>query len=415
MSPFSYKKNISALLLTLFSLVVCFVITETTREPKSVSAMGPNPITYIANQAAVPTGDQAAVSNTAASAAKEYFLDGIVTSASKVVISNLTQSIVSWINSGFQGGGPGFVTDPEAYFTDMADQIAGDFIFSNTKLGFMCEPFSIDVKIALNLGYNTRTSKRNFCRLSEIVQNTENYVKFTTGDFSQGGWESFFEISQNPANNAMGAHLISKDELRKAILEKRSAKVLELNFGDGFLSSRDCLERDSNGECTKEGPIKTPGATINDNLSNVLGTGFRQLELADEFNEIVGALVGQLVQTVLSKGLTSFSQGGQNYNSLGTGSDDITVSCSPEGGLVDVGDYATWRVSVIGDETNTPATPTTYKWSGEGIDGDTAAVVDVIYQTPGIKTAAVEVTTGDRYIVKYKECVPNILVDQPLP
>ena len=53
------------------------------------------------------------------------------------------------------------------------------------------------------------------------------------------------------------------------------------------------------GECIKYGPTKTPGSVIESQLSNVLGSGLRQLELADEFDEMVGALVGQMVKNVV--------------------------------------------------------------------------------------------------------------------
>ena len=42
----------------------------------------------------------------------------------------------------------------------------------------------------------------------------------------------------------------------------------------------------------------TPGSLLNDSLSQVLGSSFRELELADEFNEIFTALVGALATAI---------------------------------------------------------------------------------------------------------------------
>ncbi len=367
--------------------------------PKYALALVP-----VAEPTAVPVGDKAVTANSFASADKELFMD-LASQAMKVVLSNMTQSIVSWINSGFQGS-PAFVSNPSRYLVDVGDQIAGNFI-AGTELGFMCEPFALDIRLALNLGYNSTFTQRNFCRLSDVVGNTENFGKFTSGDFSQGGWDSWFEITQNTSNNPLGGYISAKNELALRTERGQQLEITKLNWGKGFLSYQECLEQDQNGKCTKYGDIQTPGTVIESQLNSALPTGMRQLELADEFNEIVGALVGQLVQTVFTKGLSSFGPGGSNYGSLQqTNSDTLVSYCSPNIRVAAIGDSVTWSVRVGGGLPGTP----TYYWSGHPeLLGATSQSVTVTYLTPGDKEGAVTVTKGGQRL--YQRCTATVLVE----
>lgn len=352
------------------------------------------------------------VADSKAGLAKEFTLDGILNAGMKLVISNVTSSIVNWINSGFQGG-PAFITNPESFFTDVADQVAGNFI-AGTELGFLCEPFSSDIRIALNIGYSSSFTQRNYCRLSDIINNTENFAKFTAGDFSQGGWDSWFEITQNPSNNPLGAYIAAETELTQRTSSAQQTEKLKLDWGDGFLSFQECEVRGPSGSgdpndapCEKYGDIKTPGTIINNQLSDTLGTGFRQLELADEINEIVGALVGQLVNTVLKEGLSSFGSGGSNFNSLSSvdRGPALTAWCFADVSSSLLGGNVTWTVDTFGGAAGVP----TYFWSGDGVQDAVSPSVTVAYITPGYKTASVRVTKGGENI--FQNCNSGVLVE----
>lgn len=338
-------------------------------------------------------------------ASKETLWDAIAKQAAQVTISNITSSIVSWINSGFRGS-PAFVTDPAGFLTDTADQIAGNFI-AGTELGFICDPFELNVRAALNLNYSSSFAKRNFCRLSGAVSNVENFAKFTAGDFSQGGWDSWFQITQNPQNNPLGVYLASKSELTDRIFGAQSIELLKLDWGNGFLSWRECIASNmETGECAEYSEIKTPGSVIENQLNNTLFTGTRQLELADEFNEIVGALIGQLVNTVLTQGLSSFGSGGSNQGSLGSGTSPLSVWCTPNTSVTSLsGGSVVWTAGTFGGLPGAP----TYLWSGEEINGAITSSVTASYSTSGFKTAAVRVTKGGQNL--FRNCNSGVLVE----
>lgn len=226
---------------------------------------------------------------------KENVFDGILVSIAKQVISTITQSIVNWINSGFEGG-PAFVTNPEAFFTDLADQVTGQFI-DRLGAGFLCQSFQIPLKLALSFDFNYggqgSYQERYSCTLSSIVDNISsgNIVSLDT----------FFDVAVTTSNNPYGSYLAAQQQLSLNILGKQYNQGKLLDWGRGFLSKKEC---DENGEnCT----ITTPGAIVEDQLANVMGSGIRQLELADEINEIIGALVNQMVKTVIETGVSGLS------------------------------------------------------------------------------------------------------------
>lgn len=360
----------------------------------------------------VPSGDivnTAAIHTTAANevaqSTKEYTLDYAVNLAAKLMLRSVTNSVVSWINSGFEGS-PAFVTDPAGMLQDVGDQIAGDFI-AGTELGFLCEPFSLDIRLALNLGYSADFVEKNYCRLTGVIANTENFAKYTSGDFSQGGWDSWIQISQNPSNNPLSAFLEAKNELAIRTASGRELEIMKWDWGEGFLSWQECIREDRDGNCIEKGPIETPGSVIEKQLNDAVGSGARQLEVADEVNEIVSALVGQLVQTVFTQGLASFGPGGSNSDSLSV---PLSVSCAPNRSSAAIGENVRWNASVFG---GSGGGLTTYTWSGdESLSGSTATV-NMTYSTEGTKTASVRVTKGGESVLQY--CGANVTIqDAPL-
>lgn len=233
--------------------------------------------------------------------------DSIAKGLIRIVIENIVQSTLTWINNGFEGN-PAFVTDPQQYFTDIASGVAGDFI-AGTDLNFLCSPFQTQIRIALQKSH-TRPGRFQ-CTLTEVVGNIDNFYN----NFDEGGWDGWFAMTQNNRNNPYGTYLDAKLELDDRIANAIGIQNKQLDWNSGFLSLSDCVEYETidggeagpiQGNCKKRGPIKTPGVVIESQLESVLGTGIRQLELADEFDELVSALFGQLLQKTVfaAKGLS---------------------------------------------------------------------------------------------------------------
>ncbi|HEY4508580.1 MAG TPA: hypothetical protein VJJ55_02885, partial [Candidatus Paceibacterota bacterium] len=250
-------------------------------------------------------------SNTQGALLKECILDITAKQIARAVLQSFTKSVVSWINSGFEGK-PSFVTNPTGFLMDVADREFGREIRKIAPI--LCSPFRLNLQFALGLQYSLNTKEEVGCRLSDVIANARgSYDSFVSGDFRSGGWRNWVTITNTPQNNIYGAYLGAVGRLDASIISATGEEVKLLDFGKGFKSWRSCDERapdekDKNGkvlrrgECTKPGKIKTPGSIIVDQTSGTLQSSLRELEVADEIDEIFGALVNQLLIRTLGPG-----------------------------------------------------------------------------------------------------------------
>ncbi len=250
--------------------------------------------------------------------AKEFGLDAIAWFAANTVIKRMAAQTVNWINSGFQGK-PAYLRDSTQFFTDVGDDVAGKFL-TETSLNNLCEPFKAQVRLALVQNYISDSSQSYACSLTTLKNN---YDQFTQ-DFSAGGWDAWFELTQNDENNPYGAYLNAQRELSIRIGTERDRYEKQLSFGNGFLSYEVCpkgmtitasdqwyLERGYKvGDCADQKQIATPGKVIENQLNESLGGGRRRIEAADEIDEIISALLNQLMSWATGKveGLFGASQ-----------------------------------------------------------------------------------------------------------
>ena len=257
---------------------------------------------------------------------KDYVLDGLAWQVANIALEQMTQDIVVWINSGFNGS-PAFIQNPGRFLGGIADGAAGDFL---QKLGggFLCSPFSADLRLSLEIGYYAPITGGNLadrysCTLSGALGNVE---QFLDNDLSQGGLEQFFNVTARPENNPYMLALDLRSELSTTVSAAIGGEQQLLDWNGGFLSRRECLEGQTEPNCT--GDVLTPGDTIQNQLNESLGIGQKRLLVADNINEIVGALMNQLVSQAIggAQGLigTSNSGGGNPSYFDQTNDPDIT-------------------------------------------------------------------------------------------
>src|SRR3989344_1958601 len=120
--------------------------------------------------------------------------DTITIAIAKKFIERMVDSTVKWINTGFEGN-PAYATNPKQYFTDIADGVAGEFIRGG-DLGFLCSPFRDQIKVSLAQQYYEAEPFQ--CTLTEILDNSEDAITNFYNDFSKGGWDAWFSMTQNP-------------------------------------------------------------------------------------------------------------------------------------------------------------------------------------------------------------------------
>src|SRR3989338_6932841 len=160
--------------------------------------------------------------------------DGIAMVAAQKMVDSMVNSTVEWAQSGFDGN-PAYVTDQKQYFADLSDGIAGDYIANNEKLNFLCSPFQVQVRIALQQSY---TGQNNYfqCTLTDVVANIDAFYN----DFSQGGWDGWFAMTQNGSNNPYGAYIEASLEMNSRLASAVGLKKEQLQINTGFLNTEKC-------------------------------------------------------------------------------------------------------------------------------------------------------------------------------
>jgi hypothetical protein len=304
----------------------------------------------------------------------ERIIDGIAMTAAQIVVDRMIQATVKWAQTGFEGN-PSYVTDTQQFFTDIADGVAGEFIMKDEHLGFLCSPFQANIRLSLAQQYY---SPRQFqCTITGIKGNLDDFI----GDFSQGGWDTWFEVTQNPMNNPYGAYLEAKMEMDTRIAAAAGKQREELNWNQGFMSWSRCVEtnppawidspsqvevgRVSNpatggnlsssnftatgqtlpsripnpkhvpgkavGECIQRGKTETPGSTVKAQLDRVLPSGLEKLISVEHVEQLINAFASGLLQRFVFGPKGIFARDNRAAASTGTGVSDIDGDGTPDG------------------------------------------------------------------------------------
>ncbi len=243
--------------------------------------------------------------------------DCLARTIGRAVIQQMTNSVVNWINSGFNGK-PSFVTNFQQYFTNVGDQAAGEFI-RGTSLSFLCSPFQLKIRIAIAQSY-ARRNNAGTCTLTGIVKNFDSFI---SGNFSQGGWGGLLQLTTVPTNNPYGAYAYAQIGLATAQSNAVNNANRNITPG-GFISLQKCdtslaAGPNQNGSAgvPQNCKVTTPGSVIEDSLKETLKQPYLANQLAQSFDQIISALMNQLITKTLYNGLTSLSgQNGYSANYL---------------------------------------------------------------------------------------------------
>jgi hypothetical protein len=301
-------------------LIFTFVVIYTPQQHNSVPKAEAGWPTFETNPVLI--GGAVASTN---QAIKEIALDQIGFLLAKTMISQMLQSMITWINSGFKGS-PAFIQDLDRFLLNVADETAGEFIRGLGDIGsFICSPFRLDIQLALSLKYQQAREGRdeeNICTLSGVVNNVEDFFNSQISDGSF--WQQWIRVTSRPqAYTPYGQFMAADARLNAEIANARGQRIQLANWGDGFLSNEICeLVEGSNGS-NKRCVISTPGKVISEQINKALGAGQDQLVAADEINEVISALLGQIANQALSgaAGLLGLSRGtGFTAGGFGEGS-----------------------------------------------------------------------------------------------
>ncbi len=292
-------------------------------------------MTYIMN--VINTGSFKVPVEDFATVLKDNFIDCVMYHVINVLIEDMLRSLTKWVQGGFKGN-PVFVTRLNGHMQKLADQVAGEFI--ETYAPFLCSPFRAEIRLQLLLAYKESRGD-NYNPSCTFTGSMENVQRFLDGDFASGGWERWFETYSNPYNTPYGAYMESVNELSARIDAATGEAELDITLGNGFLSrkrqtcysvlnedgsmtqaytlgdnetSAQAMERQGvtvteYGSYCDKPEIVTPGSFIEEQINEKYGSPGRRLEMADEMNELINAVILFLVGNIFKDedGLSGYS------------------------------------------------------------------------------------------------------------
>jgi hypothetical protein len=269
---------------------------------------------------------------------KECVLDPLVNNIKEMLIDSITADLVAWIESGFEGE-PAFLTNPTAYFKDIGKAAVSAYLYDSGMDEFICEPFRVDVILQFLWDYETPPQSQFgslSCDLEDVFSegvvltvggrgdpnneisgqtgggrggnsttttitrdtrsSTERYrAAVEEGDFNAGGALMGMSKMLEPGNNQYDQTVRVQANAKAKIDNIEATEKTAIAQGSGWLSQR-C---DTDGDGKKE-EVCTPGHYIAGQVDQWMGSSLSQLELADEFAEILDALIKYVVTEILT-------------------------------------------------------------------------------------------------------------------
>lgn len=235
--------------------------------------------------------------------------DGIAMRYAQKLIDQSVKSTVDWAQNGFDGN-PAYAVDPQRFFLSAADQVAGSFIGdASSSLSFLCSPFRTQIRIALRNSY-LNGGPQYSCTISGIANNIQAYYN----NFDQGGWDTWYTVTQTSGGNPYDAYLAAQADLDSRITNSIGLKKQELDWNSGFLSYKKCLQyggdpnqtnfdteeeafanEEATHTCIEETTV-TPGATIKNQLDKVLPVGMEKLITVNHVEQLINAFANGLLK-----------------------------------------------------------------------------------------------------------------------
>jgi len=261
----------------------------------------------------VPVNDAAVTQNTGYLIYKECTLDGLNRKIAENGTAALTTALLNFFNTGF-GGDSAYVADLAGHYAIGDRRIAADFLNEGTT-GGICSPFKQSVKRAVAVDFLLRSGQpeQQFSCPAGVTADELTRCK-QSGEWC--GWNTYFTLATDPRTNPYWDYeLLARPQLNARLAAERELEAQRLNAGNLF---QDIARFDqvptANGGTRLVRTTLTPGFLLSRIAEQITGSGFRQLENADEIDQVVSTLFSGLITQIAAspsglQGL-SFSQGG---------------------------------------------------------------------------------------------------------
>ncbi|OGM94093.1 hypothetical protein A2524_04195 [Candidatus Wolfebacteria bacterium RIFOXYD12_FULL_48_21] len=235
----------------------------------------------------------------------------------KRIIDYTVDETVKWVQG---GGDPKFISDWNGFMKE-AGEIAFDSVIKDAKLSDICEPFALQLRVAL-IPETRFNRERVNCTISDIVANVQDFYD----NFQNGGWLAYGE-SIKPQNNLYMQLVMFDDEINLRTAFNEDQRRQQSAAGQGFLSVSTCVENDGQqlyddciagggGDieecyayaqqamtCTKEA-VQTPGSVVGGALVKAMGSDG---DWAANIESWTSALVNAAINRLTREGVAAMT------------------------------------------------------------------------------------------------------------
>lgn len=240
---------------------------------------------------------------------KDYILDPALWFVITLLIRSLTFSLLTWINSGFEGE-PQFLLDKTVLFSLVIDENIRLLLYTVANFPELMDSLKVAVLQGIIGGFYTPVEQ---LLRSTFPGGNAAYTAYLQ-DFracpSVSSWECYLEVSMSN-NSYYGTQRRAMNELSRRLTDTISHKISDIAEGSGFISLTECVQRNAAGNCTRS-IRKTPGQAVAGQLHQYLGSGLQKSIVADELLESITSILDALLNQFITQGLLYIAGGGQS-------------------------------------------------------------------------------------------------------
>lgn len=237
----------------------------------------------------VPVNDASVTLNTGYLVYKECVLRGIVDRQREGVTSSFQKKIISTYLTGNNG---------KPYFSQNLNA-EGRAVYDNS---IIIKDLSGNTLNSIEDPVVRAATKRAIAQGYAQARNNPTAVLSCGASANQSFWKGLLSL-QNPACTAYGAFRLSNDLVMQNAASAWNNQLTQLSWYNGNYGTQ-IYDEDGNLITV------TPGSIIGSNVQQALQTGFRQLENANDIDQMVGALFAGITSQLISdsKGLVGLTQ-----------------------------------------------------------------------------------------------------------
>lgn len=246
-----------------------------------------------------------------------YCLQSIGWAVAKNMLAQVVNQTLGWATKGGIYGLPLFIQNPNQYLQNLTNEELNKFLQDQNDHPIFAQSVQSIVMLShtgVNDGRLGRTLNSN--------KATTAYNNFQQ-DFTSGGWGSFMNMNYNP----VGAVFNASNSISNNINTAQQNQNIERMSGSGFTDVKTCkkwqvapLKIDSSTgkpspytfakePTCSEWETVTPGYIVAQQVANATLSTQRQLEIATNYNQVLGAYFDQLLTNLFTKGLVGASTG----------------------------------------------------------------------------------------------------------